>query len=178
MKESIKPYYEELKGMMENMPEENLFIDKGISEKYNKTLQKISDLIPEILFDEYSIQSEYVELQFQGGQQKIDRNQYRMKLGALIGQMRGRFDFDSQSSNGGHTFIQNQVVSVELVLNLQEKIIKLIDNYSEGTPERSFLEKVKESISTIKNGTDIIRIVLAEAQRAGISIDKLISIFT
>lgn len=179
MKEKIKPLYEELKGMLSAMPEENLILDKGISEKYNATVSKISGLIPEIVASEYLIQSEFISLQFGGGDQRINKNHYKMKLSALLGQLRGRFDFDSAvNTSGGHTFIQNQTVSVEFVLNLQEKIIELIEKQEKGTAERTFLEKVKESIASIKNGTDIVKTVLVEANKAGISLEKLVSIFT
>jgi hypothetical protein len=116
MKEKIKPLYEELKGMLSAMPEENLFLDKGISQKYNATLNKISGLIPEIVTSEYLIESEFIQLQFGGGEQRINKNYYKMRLSSLLGQIKGRFDFDSvTNASGGHTFIQNQTVSVEFV---------------------------------------------------------------
>ncbi|MFT5036613.1 MAG: hypothetical protein ACI9VM_000175 [Candidatus Azotimanducaceae bacterium] len=173
MKEQVKPLYEELKGIRSAIPDASLFDDRGVSEKYHSLLDKLRAELPDLNTDEYKIRVK----QSQRGP-TIDTPDYKTKVESLIGNIKGRFDFDSTEFNNGHTFIQNQTVSVELVLNLQEKVIELRDKYKVGTPERSFLEKLKSSLSSIKDGADIIKIVLSEAKTAGLSVEKLISIFS
>lgn len=178
MKDKIRPYYEELKGLREALPEEGWFEDDGISNKYLKTLEGIATLLPELNRDEYILKPEWSEDQFGGGgRSMITKNQYKTILNALIGHLKGLFDFDNNQNNSGHTFIQSQSVSIELVLNLQEKIINLENKYEEGTPEKTFLKKLKNSLSSIKDATDIIKIVLSEAQKAGITLNTLITMF-
>ena len=55
---------------------------------------------------------------------------------------------------------QNQVQSVNILLELQEKIIDEIPKQKEGSNERNFLEKLKSVLPSIKTGTDIAANVL------------------
>jgi hypothetical protein len=173
MSELIKAYYEELKGMREAIPVAGWFDDDGISEKYHQTLNKLSKVISNFEINEYKVQPRHLA---QRGM-IIDTNQYKTNINSIIGHLKGRFDFDNNQSASGHTFIQNQSVSIELVLNLQEKIINLEREYEEGTPEKTFLQKLKKSLSSIKDATDVVGTVLSEAQKAGVTLEKLTSMF-
>jgi hypothetical protein len=173
----IKPLYEELKGMRDAIPTGTSVYDNGISTKYHQTLAAVSELIGDLQTDDYKLSLDHAIYPGMKEGSRVLLDQYRINLNAIIGNLKGRFDFDSNQNHTGHTFIQNQSVSIELVLNLQEKIINLEKKYDEGTPEKTFLQKLKGSLSSIKDATDIIKIVLVEAQKAGITLDKLASMF-
>jgi len=64
---------------------------------------------------------------------------------------------------------QNQTQSISILLEIQEKIISEIPKHEEGSKERTFLEKVKSILPSIKTVTDIISSILKIGSELGLS---------
>lgn len=65
-----------------------------------------------------------------------------------------------------------------MLLDFQSKIDKALQSVEEGSPKKKFLERMKGSLSTIKNVTELLALVLKQAKEYGLSLGDLISIFT
>lgn len=162
-KKEILGVYEELKGVLASMPEDRTwFDDKGFTEHANRIITRAASICPEISdIESYKVVSDH-----QPSRGPIVYTiQTKSRLNALIGRLKGTYDLDtSPTGSNGNTFIQNQSQTqsqyINLVLDLQEKIIAEIPKHAEGTKERSFLEKLKVALSTTQNVMDILASVL------------------
>ncbi|KKS37967.1 MAG: hypothetical protein UV01_C0006G0011 [Parcubacteria group bacterium GW2011_GWA2_42_14] len=164
-KKAILGVYEELKGLLVAIESKNSwFDDNGFSAHANLIIERVPIVCPEIEdVATYRIRPEHIN----------DRGNIvkpipaKAKLNSIIGRLKGLYGLDTPTKNDGNTFIQNQSQNQSQFLNfaleLQEKIISEIPKYAEGTKERSFLEKLKSALPTIKSATDI----LSKALRIG-----------
>ena len=91
------------------------------------------------------------------------------------------FSEEPQPVGGSPTTVisqtQYQVQSIQMLLEFQSKIDKALQAVEEGSPQKKFLEKVKGSLSTIKNVTELFSLVLRLAKDFGLGLDDLASIF-
>lgn len=151
----IRGIYEELKGILVSLSDiGSWFDDKGFIEQVNNTINRVTEVCPEIQdIDSYILKADYSP----NRGPTVDVTQAKSKLGALIGRIKGTYDLDSYQPSSGHTIIQNQTQSqsLNIILDLQEKILSEIPKYSKESKEGSFLEKFKNTLPTIKNITDI-----------------------
>ena len=147
--------YEELKGILESVPDQSWFDDEGFTNQVNHIIDRAAAICPEIEdIAVYKIIRDHLN----DGRQIVHAIQTKSKLAALTGRIRGTYKLEVSPQNSGHTFIQNQSQSQSLsvALEWQERINAEIPKHAQGSQERTFLEKLKESLPTIKSVTDII----------------------
>ena len=65
-----------------------------------------------------------------------------------------------------------------MILDVQSKIDEKIPNYPDGSNEKSFLQKLKGSLSSISNVNQLIQNVLKLAKDSGLDINDALKIFT
>lgn len=161
-KKDIIGVYEELKGVLSSIKDNSSwFDDEGFTNHTNIIITRAVSLCPEFQDTDYKLKLDHI----QNRGPIVNTIQAKSKLNALIGRLKGQYDLEMPTlSNNGHTFIQNQSQTqsqnLTIILELQEKIILEIPKHTEGTKERSFLEKLKSTLPTIKNITDILSLVL------------------
>ena len=68
---------------------------------------------------------------------------------------------------------QSQNVYIQFVLDLQSCIDKNIDQYDEGTKEKSFLENLKSKLSTVNNITQLFSLILEIAKNFGLNPEEI-----
>lgn len=178
----VKGIYEELKGVLAAIPENgSWFDDNGFTSHANLIIEKIPSACKELQnVNAYKIQSKY----FEGRRGNIvDIVPTKAKLNSIIGRLKGLYGLDTPLSSNGNTFIQNQSQSQSqtmiVTLELQEKIISEISKHAEGTKERSFLEKLKSLLPTVKGVMDILSLALKIGAEFGLdatSIHKLLGL--
>lgn len=170
MKNTIRPIYSELQGYLSQAPEatsgrERIYDDTSLVDQLNSSI----DELQQVSQKDYSRYKEVIRSTGWNGsmQRYFDLLSYRSKLGGLISRLYGEYFSDEIApfSSMPSTVInqhqsQNQFQSQNVVLELHERIISEIPKHAEGTKERSFLEKLKSSLSTVKNITDILAIAL------------------
>ena len=151
--------YKELKGVLASLNDApSWFEDKGFAKHANYVIDRATTVCPDIgAVAAYRVTPE----SFRGGRVTISTTQATQKLNSLIGRIEGEYDLKDTVSGGGNTFIQNQSQSqtqqiVNLVLEMQEKILSELPKHQEGSKERTFLEKIKQSLPTVKTTTDIL----------------------
>lgn len=74
----------------------------------------------------------------------------------------------------------NQEVSVMQVvtLDIAELLTSKQADFEEGTPERTFIERVKSGLRGVKDTAALLALIMQTAQQCGLSADQLRSIFT
>lgn len=178
MKEKIRPIYFELQGCLSQAPKgENWFFANAVWEHYNAVIDELSN----VSGDDYS--NYKVNPKNYSGGPSVDVLDYRNKLGGLIARLHGKFFRDEPAPFSGmpNTIItqnqqQNQSLQVQILLEIQSKIDEKIPQFPENSKERGFLDKLKGSLSSVKNVTELILLLLKTGKDAGLSIDQILGI--
>ncbi len=195
-KEKIRSIYSKLKGYLSQVPEgkspsKRLF-ESSIWMQYNHTVNELNDLSNED-FSSYIIDSEIAKFPMQQGEnpsyckkEYVNLLLYRQKLNGLINHLHSQYFSDEQAPFSGMPSIvniqaqqQNQAIHIQIILDVQSKIDKMLPKFEKGTKERTFLEKVRGSLSSIsiKNVIGLISLLLNKAKEHGLSVDDLKNLF-
>ena len=73
---------------------------------------------------------------------------------------------------------QAQSFYVQMLLDIQSKIDDSLNNYEEGSKEKGFLKKVKDSLSSISNVTQLLTLILSTAKEFGLTVSDISKFFT
>jgi hypothetical protein len=108
---------------------------------------------------------------------------YRQKLGGLISHLHGKYFADERApfSGGPSTIItqsQQQSQFIQMVLDMQSKIDEQMPHFSEGSKEKGFLQKLKSSLSSISDVTQLLNQLFKLAKEFGLNIDSVSKIFS
>ena len=182
-KEELMPLYSELQGYLLQVPAaettHDTIFDNSVWEQYNECVS----LLTKISGKDYSRFLIKPTCSEDTGS-FIGLVTYRQKLGGLISRLHGEYFGDEPApfSGGPDTIItqsqqQNQSVNVQMLLEIQSKIDEKIANYDEGSKEKSFLQKLKGSLSSISNITQLIRLLFAAAKECGLTTDDVSKLF-
>jgi ribosomal protein L11 len=60
---------------------------------------------------------------------------------------------------------------------MSDLIHEKLGKVQEGSKEKTFLEKVKASLSSVKNVSQLVSLIITTAQQLGITIEQLIALF-
>lgn len=182
-KQEIKPIYGELMGFLSqtpiqpaDKPEKSLY-DEAIWTHYNKCIQKLNDLTGKD-YSDYIIEPQHSN----SFGSFITLTIYRNKLGGIISRLHAEyFEEMAEPFGGGPSIVVNQSqqqtqsvsVLLQTVVELRDKIDQELPKYEEGTKEKGFLKKLKDSITTATSVTNLMSIIVKLAAEFGISPDML-----
>lgn len=182
-KDKIRPIYSELQGYLSQAPGikgSGVTHDSNFWSQYNSTIDELNN-ISDNNYDRFRISTE----RDGSGKQAMQIMTYRSKLGGLISRLHGEFFSDEQPPFSGmpstiitQTQQQSQSVYVQMLLEVNSKIEQKLPKFAEGTKERTFLQKVKGSLSSIKNATGLITLLMNMAKECGLSFDDLKNLFS
>ncbi len=162
--------HKELKGILVSLDGAASWFDGDRFVRHaNQVIERGSAICPEITnMQSYNLTTERLN----DGRVIVQTTQAKQKLLSLIGRIEGEYSIEDYMTNTGHTFIQNQTQSQSQILNLtlemQAKILAEIPKHAEGTKERTFLEKLKETLPLVKNTTDILSSTLKIGSELGL----------
>ena len=101
----------------------------------------------------------------------------------MIARLHGEYFFDEPApfSDMPNTVInqtqqQNQSFQVQMLLEVQSKIDEKISEFKEGTKEKSFLDKIKGSLSSIKNTTELFTLILKTGKDFSLTVEQILNI--
>ena len=182
-KNTIRPIYQELQGYLSQTPTpENPHIcmsEKRIWELYNGSIDSLNDATDDD-FDRFKVVPEGDR-----EQQILNITVFRQTLGGLINYLHAKYFSDEPAPFSGSptTLIsqsqqqdQSQSVYIQFLLDIQSSIDKNIDQYDEGTKEKSFLEDLKRKLSTVNNITQIFSLILQIAQQYGLNPEEILKL--
>ena len=107
---------------------------------------------------------------------------YRTNLSGLIGELASKYHPSSLSKESKppttvitnfQTQEQQQTATITLLLEFQSKVDEAIRNYEDGTKEKDFLTKLKESLPAVRNYLDLLHLVFDIANSVGLTPDKI-----
>ena len=179
-KEKLRPLYSELQGYLSQTPERmktgEYIQDESLWSQFNTVI----GLISEVTGEDYT----RFEIKPIGGYY-VSHTRYRQSLGGIISYLHGKYFSEELApfSGGPNTIIsqsqqQSQSVLIQMVLDMQSKIDEKIGNYEDGSKEKGFMQKLKSSLSSITNVTDLIAKLSKIANDNGLNLDDVSNIFS
>ncbi|TET13059.1 MAG: hypothetical protein E3J82_03555 [Candidatus Thorarchaeota archaeon] len=182
-KEKIRPLYSEFQGYLSQAPvlgtTDYALDDQSIWTKYNQAVDSLIRILDED-YDRFRLQP----LADGCGLPFINLSVYRQKLGGLISYLHGEYFSDERPPFSGtpSTMItqsqqQSQAVQIQMLLEIQSRIDELIPNHQEGSKERTFLQKAKSSLTSVKNVPQLLILFFRIAKECGLSIDGVLKVF-
>lgn len=176
----IKAIYRELQGYLSQTPKpkslSDIFATDSSWQRYNVSIEELSKVSGKD-FSRFQIKPA-----MQDGYQIVHVEDYRQALNGLINTLHAQyFENEPQPFSGSPATVisqtQYQVQSVQMLLDFQSKIDKALQNVDKDSPQKKFLDKVKGSLSTVKDVTELFSLVLKLAKEFGLGLKDLISIF-
>jgi hypothetical protein len=182
MKDKVRPIYHELQGYLSQAPREGYAIFKRSTwEQINQRIGELKDITKKD-YDGYKMK----ELETtQSGQQCMGSEDYRANLAGLISRLHGEYFSDQPPPFAGmpSTMItqqqtQDQTTHVQILLDIQSKIDEKLSECPDGSTEKTFLEKVKASLSGVGNVTGLLSLISKTAEEVGLSVEQLSKLFS
>jgi len=183
MKEKIRPIYNELQGYLSQAPDKDkgYIFQKEVWEQVITTIDELNE-ISESNFDKFKPLPKSIS--WNGTmKQVIDSDNLRLKLNGLINRLYGQYFSDEISPFSGApgTNIQmnqqqNQITQVQILLEIQSMIDRKL-NETTDPKEKNFLEKIKSSLSSIKNISELLSLILSTGLSMGLTLEQIEKLF-
>ncbi len=188
--EKIKAIYGELKGYLDQAPvyeqSSHYLSDETLWEQYNACITELTEVSEED-YSRFLIGGSSL-ISLHGGKKGLPLSVYKQRLGGIIGALHSTYFSQEKppfnwGNEGASTVVsqnqsQSQSFRVELVLEVQELVMSKMDKYDEGTKEKKFLTKVKELLSGVSTGTQLINMICKEAKSLGLTVEQIIDLFS
>lgn len=186
MKEKIRPIYFELQGYLSQAPElknpADRTEDKTLWDQVNNTINELNTVSGKN-YDNFKLNPVFINQRGLIPHHAIKISAYRLKLGGLIARLHGEYFSDEPAPFSGmpttvisQTQQQTQSFQVQMLLEIQSKIDERVSKFDEGSKERTFLEKIKSSLVSVKNITELIMLILATGKGLGLTIEQILNI--
>lgn len=185
MKEQIRPIYSELQGYLSQAPagDKGLIFESSIWEQHNQTIDELNNVSGEN-YNRYKVEVKSID--WNGTMRRVINSQsYRIKLGGLISRLHGKYFSDEPPPFSGMPStvitqhqIQNQSVHVQILLDIQSKIDEKLREHKEDSKEKTFLEKIKGSLSRVGDIVELVGLILRTGKELGLSIEQVLKMFS
>ncbi|MCL4200572.1 hypothetical protein KJZ67_04520 [Patescibacteria group bacterium] len=181
MKEKVRPIYSELQGYLSQTPSVKATTDAIYDNVFWSQINASIDELSTVTGTDYS-------------RYKIETNPsdpnfmrvavIRVKLGGIISRLHGEFYSDEPAPFSGmpstvnnFTQTQQQTATQTIILEFQEVLNEKITS-SPNENEKSFLEKVKSGLGTIKSTSELVKLILETAKQFGFDVNQVATIFS
>ncbi len=188
MKDKIRPIYSELQGYLSQAPEatsglEKIYDDTSLVDQFNFSIQELEQISQK----DYSRYKERIQTTpwNSSSRRYFDLLSYRSKLGGLISRLYGEYFSDESAPFSGmpSTVInqhqsQNQTTYVQILLDFQSKIDEKMKEHENDSKEKTFLEKIKSSLSRVGNVIELFTLILRTGKDVGLTLDDIFKLFS
>lgn len=184
-KEEIKVLYRELQGYLAQAPElgdplGTASIEEPIWNHYNEAVNLLNAISGKD-YSRFLIRQETdISKQFRSARVST----YRQRLGGLISRLHAEYFADEPNplEVAPQTMISqtqqlNQSVHIQMLLDIQSKIDDKISSYGEGSKEKSFLHKLKGSLSSVRDVTQLVTQILMIANEFRLNVNDILNLF-
>jgi len=179
-REEIRPLYSELQGYLSQAPaatEKWLFIhDPSIWEQVNRIIDELSGITK----SDY----ERFKMALAHGERSLPLTTYRARLGGLISRLHGKYFSDEPAPFSGmpstvitQTQQQSQTLHVQMLLDFQTRIDEKLRDLKPGDKKRTFLEKIKAALGSVRDYANLLGLFLRTAQEVGLTLEELSALF-
>lgn len=181
--QAIKPIYSELQGYLSQAPTGDKVAylrDPSLWQQYNSTIDELNTIAGKD-YNKFKI----TNIQNDGGEPYILNSDYRSKLNGLIMRLYGEY-FDKEIAPFGgspNTVVnqnqsQSQTTQIALIMDFQSVIDKKLYSFELDEKEKTFLEKIKAALPTVKSMVELINLVVSLAKSLGLSVDQIAKLFS
>ena len=171
IKNKVRPIYEELQGYLEKAPEHYYEYNSYYWTQIDDCIQRLNEITGNN-YDKFKIT---VIPSAQRDEPHMDTNEYKSKVNGLIRNLQGTYFNDDNPPVGSPLVAVNTTQTVQFTMLLE--ISTLIDKQLFGEeakklkPEqKTFLEKIKAALPTIKSAAELLSLVIKTAQASGLDI--------
>lgn len=180
----IRPLYSELRGYLSVAPEDHYVFDDmaiNLSRQFNGTIDELNVASGQS-YDKFKVQTKNIEWN-RSMQTVIESLDYRNKLSGLINKLQGEFFSDEQiASTHPSTVInahqtQSQTQQQSIVVDIAMLVAEKRSQYADGTPERTFLDRLGEALKSARGVQDILNSIFSLATSTGVGLEFLKKIF-
>ncbi len=177
----IRPLYSELQGYLTQAPSPGdcQTYDSGVWESYHAAILELAHMTGKS-YERYMVGVEQNEC----GSSYVRVAEYRTKISGLIARLHGQFFPGEPAPFAGmpNTVItqnqqQTQVQHIQMLLELQSQVDAKLNDPTIDANQKSFLGKVKESLASVRNVTDLLSSVVRAARDCGMSTEQLADLF-
>jgi hypothetical protein len=183
-KQVVRPIYSELQGYLAEAPSvenKGVIFESVFWEQYNNAIIQLNTVTGKD-YNRFKLQPHLRE----DGKLSLHIYIYRQKLGGIIAHLHGEYfpeetpPFTEMPSTISITQSQNQnqLLQVQLLLEVDALIRKKLGTVQDGSKEKTFLEKVKASLSSVKDVGQLVTLLITTAHQLGITIEQLRSLFS
>lgn len=182
MKEQVRPFYEALMGCLSSAPlaeKQGYIFEESTWNQYHKYIEKLNEITKED-YSDYKLKI----LPDQDWGPKISVQEYRSQINSLIMYLHGKFfPNESQPFSGqpgvivNNTQNQSQTTQIVMISQMQDLIDKRLYGEKMDDREKSFLEKVKENLPTIKTSAELLQMIIAIAKSFGMDLAQVAKTF-
>lgn len=177
-KERIRPLYAELQGLLSQAPKGTSIDNAAFWNHFNELIDELNDVSGK----DYS---RFKLTPISGdGFYWLHTSIYCTKLGGLISRLHGEYFSDEVAPFGGmpstvisQTQQQSQSFQVQMLLEIQSKIDEKLHELEPEDKKRGFLEKVKGALTSVRNTSELVTLLLATGQQFGLTIKELLELF-
>ena len=182
MKDKVRPLYAELQGYLTEAPVVKGNMDGidtvSVWESYHQAIAELIKITGKEEYNRFMV----TPLSSQTMGAFIRVLDYRQKLGGLIARLHAEYFYDEPAPFAGmpSTIIQqtqSQSVDIQMLLTIQSKIDEQLSKFPDGSPEKSFLQRLKTSLTGIKDVTQLIAQLISAAKSTGLTIEEIARIF-
>jgi len=182
MKNDIRPLYYELQGYLSQSPSfdnknEPILYEESMWGQFHTTINELNQTTGKN-YDKFKI----TPLRGDFGP-FVRISEYRSKLGGLISRLHGEYFNDEPAPFSGmpNTIIQQnqqqtQSTQIQILLEIQSIIDKNLEKTVDPI-EKSFLEKIKSSLSLAKSVPELMSLILSTGSSLGMTIDQVLKFF-
>lgn len=187
MDERIRPIYSELQGYLTQAPVDEggkniVYRNSGDPQTLVDQLNLTIDELNEITANNYD-KLKIAPVRWGDGT-AVHISDYRTKLNGLISKLHGQY-FSKENAPFSMTpstvisqqQLQSQTTNIQILLEVQSFLDKKTSLYSEGTKERGFLDRVKSTLSGVKDVNELIKLILEAGNSVGLSMAEILKIF-
>jgi hypothetical protein len=181
--QEIRPIYEELQGLMSSVPAGPIVRDESFWIHFHGLIEELE----KVTGKDYKRYQVVVDRRY--GEPLMMATDYRSKVNALIMRLHGEYFVDeTHPFSGSPTTVvnqsskqeqsQNQSVNISMILDFQSSIDKtLYGNPNLDDMQKSFLEKIKQSLSSVKSFVELINLIVVTAKAVGLNLEIALNLF-
>jgi hypothetical protein len=187
-KEEIRPIYAELRGRLLEAPNDKqspLTNDSSLWEHHNQLVDELIQ-VTQGAYSKYRIAPRGPDELYYHPYVHIAT--YRSMLSGLVGRLHADFFSDEPSPFAGtpgmiisQTQQQSQTVHIQMIMEIQEQLIRSETRFTEGSKERGFIDKAKRFLKSAASGVtsaaQLMLLLLNVAKECGLSVEDMQRVF-
>lgn len=182
LQKNIRSIYSELQGYLAQAPslDKAAYLrDSSLWEQLNSCIDELQTLTKEN-YSKFKLSP-----QPDDDSQYVLNTEYRSKLNGLIMRLHGKYFANEQTPFSGspstvvsQTQAQIQSAQVSILLEFQSFIDKKLYSAELKEDEKSFLQKIKNNLPTVKTTIELVNLILQTARSLGLDIGQVIKLFS